>query len=114
MIVAVERVHIEAYIGVHRREHLRRQPLVISVELQVAAASTDELGSTFDYCKVESIARELAEQPRALIETFAQELAWRCLAEGAKGARIVVEKPEALENGMAKVVVEVRQPDLNS
>ena len=109
--VVVEALIIDAFMGVHRHEHFRRQPLVISAELGVGRVSEDVIEATFDYCLVETFARELAQKPFTLIETFAHALGRRCLLEGAENVCLVVGKPEALGNGRASVVVRMsRRP----
>ena len=96
--VLVRGLKVEAEVGVHVHEHGRRQPLVVDVELDVAAAAGDHLSDAVNYeiiaAKAEAVA---AEGHLKLIETFAERLARACLEDSrVSRARVRVEKPEAL------------------
>ena len=91
-------LRVEAEIGVYEHEYGRRQPLLIDVELDVAAQSCEHIADTINYETVVAHARQLAAAGHLkLIEAFAERLARACL-EDARVARVRVrvEKPEAL------------------
>jgi 7,8-dihydroneopterin aldolase/epimerase/oxygenase len=96
--VFVRALRIEAEVGVHAHEKGRRQPLVIDVELDVAAAAGDHLADTVNYETVLSSAQDVAAHGHfKLIETFAERLARALLNDSrVSRARVRVEKPEAL------------------
>ena len=96
--VFVRALRIEAEVGVHAHEKGRRQPLVVDVELDVAATTGDHLADTFNYEAVLAHAQAIvADGHFKLIETFAERLA-RALLDDSRvsRARVRVEKPEAL------------------
>jgi 7,8-dihydroneopterin aldolase/epimerase/oxygenase len=96
--VFVRALKVDAEVGVYAHEHGRRQPLVIDVELDVAATTGDHLADTVNYETVAAKAQALAAHGHVkLIETFAERLA-RALLEDSRvsRARVRVEKPQAL------------------
>lgn len=107
--VFVRALKVEAEVGVYAHEHGRRQPLVIDVELDVAATTGDHIGDTVNYETVAAKAQALAEHGHLkLIETFAERLA-RALLEDSRvsRARVRVEKPEALAPHAVAAGVEI-------
>ena len=97
MRVFVRALKLDAEIGVHLHEHGRSQPLLIDVELEVAAAGAEELDETVDYQQVVAHARTVAHTHVKLAEDFAERLARLCLGDPrVLSARVRVEKPEAL------------------
>ena len=96
--VFVRALRIEAEVGVHAHEKGRRQPLVVDVELDVAATTGDHLADTFNYEAVLAHAQAIvADGHFKLIETFAERLARALLVDSrVSRARVRVEKPEAL------------------
>ena len=107
--VFVRGLEVEAEIGVHGHERGRRQPLVIDVEMDVAAAGSKKLSDTLDYETIADAARRIAQSGHiGLVETFAHRLAEACLAHpNALRARIRVEKPLALAPMAAAAGVEI-------
>jgi dihydroneopterin aldolase len=109
--VFVRALRVEAEVGVHSHEHGRRQPLVIDVELDVAAASGDHLADTVNYETIAGHARAIAARGHhKLIETFAERLARACLEDPrVSRARVRIEKPQALapeaDAGGAEIVL---------
>jgi len=96
--VFVRALKVDAEVGVYAHEHGRRQPLVIDVELDVAATTGDHLDDTVNYETVAAKAQALAAHGHVkLIETFAERLA-RALLDDSRvlRARVRVEKPQAL------------------
>lgn len=96
--VFVTGLAVQAEIGVYRHEIGKVQPLVVDVELDVPAASSDRLADTLNYETILSAAQAVAGEGHiALVETFAERLARRCLADPrVSRARVRVEKPLAL------------------
>lgn len=113
--VCVRDLPLLADIGINPDEIGRRQPLVISVELDMDASIVSAIGDTIDYRKIAATAETLAMVHIPLIETFAQQLAEQCLALGpVLCARVAIDKPFALTRGLAGVkVVATRDPVLN-
>jgi dihydroneopterin aldolase len=107
--VFVRGLAVQAEIGVHAHEHGRRQPLLIDVELDVAAKSCDHIADTVNYETIVAHARRLAAAGHVkLIETFAERLARACMADPhATRVRVRVEKPEALAPHAEAAGVEV-------
>jgi dihydroneopterin aldolase len=100
--VLVSDIRIAAEIGVLSHERGRRQPLIVNVELTIVPVSRDSLAETIDYNYIVALAEELAGQPIALIETFAQRMAQGCLKHAqVLRANVHVAKPAALTNGLA-------------
>ncbi len=91
-------LRVEAEIGVHEHEYGRRQPLLIDVELDLAAQSCEHIADTVNYETVTDQARQLAAGGHVkLIETFAERLARALMRdERVTRTRVRVEKPEAL------------------
>ena len=90
--VFVRGLHLDAEVGVYPHERGRLQPLVVDVELDIAAA-----------------ARELAASGHIeLVEVFAERLAERCFADPrVTRAKVRVEKPQALAPEAAGAGVEI-------
>ena len=96
--VFVRALTVEAEIGVYPQERGRRQPLVVDVELDVAAPIWRSIGETVNYEAIVRHARALADSGHiGLVETFAWRLAKVCLGEArVTRGRVRVEKPLAL------------------
>ena len=106
--VSVRDLPILADIGIHAHEIGRRQPLIVSVTLDVAAIEEDSIEATTDYRLIARAAEALGETRIALIEIFAQRLAAWCLKlPGVLGAEVSVDKPQALPAGMASVTTKL-------
>ena len=74
--VFVRGLKVEAWIGVYDHEHGRQQPLVIDVELDVAASHCEQLGDTVNYETILQAAQAIAAEGHIdLVETFAERLA---------------------------------------
>jgi dihydroneopterin aldolase len=96
--VFVRGLKVDAWIGVYDHEHGRQQPLVIDVELDVAASHCEELGDTVNYETILQAAQAIAAEGHIdLVETFAERLAQASFADSrVTRARVRVEKPLAL------------------
>jgi len=107
--VFVRGLRIDAEIGVHDHEHGRKQPLLVDVELDVAAGGWRALDDTVNYESIASAARLIAAAGHiGLVESFAQRLADRCLAHPrVTRARVRIEKPLALAPDAAAAGVEI-------
>jgi dihydroneopterin aldolase len=107
--VFVRGLAIEARIGVHAHEKRVSQPLVVDVELDVAAGGWRALGDTVDYESVVRRAKAIAASGHiGLVEAFAQRLAMACFEEErVLRARVRVEKPLALAPDAAAAGVEI-------
>jgi dihydroneopterin aldolase len=103
--VRVEELRISARIGINPDERDRRQPLLISVDLQLAdRGPVASLGQSVDYRRIAAEAEDLGSDHIELIETYALLLGERCLELGpVECVEIVVAKPEALPRGTASV-----------
>jgi dihydroneopterin aldolase len=96
--VFVRGLQVDAEIGVYEHELHRRQPLLVDVELDVAAGGWRHMADTVNYEHVAEAARKVAAAGHiGLVESFAERLAQACFAEPrVLRARVRVEKPEAL------------------
>jgi dihydroneopterin aldolase len=107
--VFVRGLKVDAWIGVYDHEHGRQQPLVIDVELDVAASHCEALGDTVNYETILQAAQAIAAEGHIdLVETFAERLAQASFADGrVTRARVRVEKPLALAPHAAAAGVEI-------
>jgi dihydroneopterin aldolase len=107
--VFVRGLTIEAEIGVYEHELDRRQPLVVDVELDVAAGGWRHLADTVNYEHIVASAKAIAAAGHiGLVESFAQRLAAACFEEPrVLRARVRVEKPQALAPDAAAAGVEI-------
>ncbi len=104
--VRVRDLELLADIGINPDEVGRRQPLVLTVELELATGTIRAIDETIDYRRVVAAAEALALVHIPLIETFGQRLAEECLAwPCVQQARVSIDKPFALTRGMAGVEV---------
>ncbi|NBC36728.1 dihydroneopterin aldolase [Novosphingobium sp. FSY-8] len=115
-VVRLDGYQVMAAVGINRCEIGRRQPLVLWVELGLAVGDggVTHLDQTVDYRKIGAAAQELAGSHIDLIETFGQRLGAMCLSMPVEGgcvdwARVRIDKPEAVDNGLASVTVTVRR-----
>ena len=107
--VFVRGLRLDAEVGVYPHERGRLQPLVVDIELDIAAAGFERLADTIDYSTVAAAARELAGSGHIeLVEIFAERLAERCFDDPrVTRARVRVEKPQALAPEAAGAGVEI-------
>jgi dihydroneopterin aldolase len=107
--VFVRALEVDASIGVYPHEQARTQPLIVDVELDVAAAGWRHLADTVNYETIAEHARAIAAAGHiGLVESFAHRLAQACLAEPrVLRARVRVEKPMALAPHAAAAGVEI-------
>ena len=107
--VFVRALKVEAWIGVYDHEHAARQPLIIDVELDIAASHCERIGDTVNYETIGQFARAIADAGHIdLVETFAERLTQACFADTrVTRARVRVEKPLALAPHAAAAGVEI-------
>jgi dihydroneopterin aldolase len=104
--VRVRELPLLADIGINPDEIGRRQPLVVSVDLELGGEDITEIGQSIDYRHIARLAEDLALVHIPLIETFAQRLAMQCLAwPHSRSVRVTIDKPFALTRGLAGVEV---------
>lgn len=92
-------IRLDVEIGIYGHEYGRVQPLVIDVEVEMAAsAGFEHIADTMNYESLVAHARRIAAEGHLkLVETFAERLAQACLADPlARKVRVRIEKPEAL------------------
>ena len=107
--IRVQDLAVLAVVGINPDEVGRRQPLIICVELTIAAINPDGIDDTVDYRRIAHAAERLAEVHVPLIEAFARNLGAECLSwRLVREARITVNKPFALTRGMAGIEVTLR------
>jgi dihydroneopterin aldolase len=109
--VSVRDLSVSAVIGVHPWEREIEQTLLVSVDMAAdvrAAAASDDLADALDYSAVaETIAAVLREGKFRLIETAAERVAGRLLADfPLSWLRIELRKPIAADSYTAAVTVE--------
>ena len=98
---------VQAEVGLHLHERGRQQPLILDVELAIAAADFKDIKDTLDYECIGERASAIAEGGHIeLVETFACRLAIALMLEPRViSARVRIEKPEALAPAMAGVEI---------
>ncbi len=99
--VFVRDLELEAEIGVHAREQNRRQPVRINIDLAVHEGDgprDDELESVVCYGDLVAGVKAIIAAGRVgLVETLAERIAERCLADHRVArVRVRVEKLEAI------------------
>jgi dihydroneopterin aldolase len=109
--VSVKDLSVRAVIGVHAWEREIEQTLVVSVEMATdvrKAAASDDLADALDYSAVaETIAAVLREGRFRLIETAAERVAGRLLADfPLSWLRLELRKPIAAGAYTAIVTLE--------
>lgn len=102
----------EVEIGVLEEEHGVGQRLAFDIELEVRTApARDEMGEVVSYVSLVDAVEELADGPRLqLLETFAERLAERCLADPrAVRVHVRIAKLDRLEGG-ARFGIAITRP----
>lgn len=114
--VRVDDLRILARVGINPDERDRRQPLLVSVDLELAEKGpVGALGQSVDYRRIAAEAEDLGADHIELIETYALLLGERCLELGpVEQAEIIVAKPEALPRGTASVRLLLRRREQNN
>jgi dihydroneopterin aldolase len=109
--VSVKDLSVRAVIGVHPWEREIEQTLVVSVDMATdvrKAAASDDLADALDYSAVaETIAAVLREGKFRLIETAAERIAGRLLADfPLSWLRLELSKPIATGDYTAMITLE--------
>ena len=109
--VSVRDLSVDAVIGVHAWERDVEQTLLVSVEMATdvrKAAASDDLADALDYSAVaETIAAVLREGRFRLIETAAERVAGRLLADfPLTWLRLELRKPIAAGGYTAVITLE--------
>ncbi|MDA0676291.1 MAG: dihydroneopterin aldolase [Proteobacteria bacterium] len=104
---------LEASVGVHRLEQVRRQRVRINLDLAVAEGAGplgDELANVVCYERLAEGVRALVAGGHVrLVETLAERIAQLCLNDArVRVARVRVEKPDVLPDA-ASVGVEIER-----
>ncbi len=114
--VLISRIDCLAVIGVTPEERALKQRLSIDVEFLIdsrKAAKTDSLKDAIDYAEVAAAVADICgKQPYHLIETVAERIAERVLADfPTPGTRILVRKISPVaEPGVDYVSLEIVRP----
>jgi dihydroneopterin aldolase len=114
--ILIERMDCPAHVGVTAEERSTPQRLSIDLEFLVdsrAPARTDSIQDAIDYSQVAAAVAEVcAKQPYHLIETIAERIAERVLADfRTAGTRVLVRKISPLSKPRADYVsVEIVRP----
>ena len=112
--VSIRDLHVPAVIGVHDWEREIEQTLIVSVDMvpETAdvrkAAASDDLADALDYSAVaETIGAVLREGKFRLIETAAERVAGRLLADfGLSWLRLELRKPITTGGYIAIITLE--------
>jgi 7,8-dihydroneopterin aldolase/epimerase/oxygenase len=110
-LVSVRDLSVDAVIGVHAWERDVEQTLVVSVDMATdvwKAAANDDLADALDYSAVaETIAAVLRDGKFRLIETAAERVAGRLLADfPLSWLRLELRKPIAAGGYTAAITLE--------
>jgi 7,8-dihydroneopterin aldolase/epimerase/oxygenase len=111
--VSIRDLRVSAVIGVYEWERETEQTLVFGVDMAAdvaAAAASDDIADALDYSAVAQTIRTVVTEGKfQLIETAAERVAERLLADYRLGwVRVEVAKPLPAEGYTALVVVERR------
>jgi 7,8-dihydroneopterin aldolase/epimerase/oxygenase len=109
--VSIRDLSVATVIGVHPWERDIEQTLIFSVDMAAdvrRAAATDDLGDALDYSAVaETIAAVVREGKFCLIETAAERVADRLIADFTLGwLRLELRKPIAAGGYIAMITIE--------
>lgn len=96
--IVVRKLRVPVFIGVPDQEREKSQDIKVSLAIETSsgiADLNDEIASTIDYYEVtEAVKKLIAERPRKLIETLAEEIAQLVLGRfAAQAIRVEIEKP---------------------
>jgi dihydroneopterin aldolase len=109
--ITLERIRVDAIIGVYEFEKEATQPLFVTVSMTLehdTSAQTDDLKDTCDYDQVIACIDDVVNlKPFELIEAFGKAVKDRVEAlENVDSATVLVEKPNAVPRAeMTKVKI---------
>ncbi len=114
MWIRLKNIQVYAYHGAHAHEREHGGRFEIDVELRAdleRAAKSDDLVDTIDYVKLQRLVLEVSSTKRRLLESLADAIAAKLLAEfPAEEVIIRVRKPGAAIGGVLdSVEVECRK-----
>lgn len=106
MHVFVDELTLPASVGIHPHEKIKKQPVVVSVDLGVehnALKTPDSLEEVVCYENIANLVTNLVRDRHInLVEQLAEEIAQCCLdLPRVQLVRVQVSKPEAIENARA-------------
>ncbi len=101
--IYLKNLRVHASIGIHLTEMMRKQLVLVNIELYVDSTArplTDSIDSVLNYDFVrEEIHRLTAMRHFHLQETLCEEIMGICLSKAeVLAARVATEKPEAYDN----------------
>jgi len=114
--ILISRIDCPASVGVTAEERSVKQHLSIDLEFLIDAskpAVTDSLQDTIDYARVAAVVAEVcASQPFNLIETIAERIAARVLAEfPTTGTKVLLRKISPIKQPSVEYVsLEIVRP----
>jgi 7,8-dihydroneopterin aldolase/epimerase/oxygenase len=97
--ITIDRLRVQASVGILEHELRARQPLLLSVSVDMPAAPVlpigDDVRHVLDYRQLRDIAKAEAEREHVnMLETLAGRIATRLLAlSGVGAARVEIVKP---------------------
>ncbi len=100
--IVIEQIAVETIIGVYAQERIKKQPLLIDLELQYDASQacdSDNIEHALDYHKIcLDIHQFVRESKFHLLEALAKAIAKRVLSDDSVfSVRVNISKPQALE-----------------
>jgi dihydroneopterin aldolase len=115
-LVFISALELIGSVGVYEHEKRYEQRLVVSLELGVVDdydGRSDQLARVYDYDQAIAAVKEtVAEGHVNLVETLAERIAARCLADArVRSARVRIEKPDVLPACRAIGIEIVRAAD---
>jgi len=101
--VFIDRLEVVGSVGVYEHEHRYEQRVVVSLALDVADTydgRSDRISAVYDYDRAISAVRQTVEAGHTnLIETLAERIAERCLADASvQGVTVRIDKPDVIAN----------------
>ncbi len=101
--VFIDRLEVVGSVGVYEHEHRYEQRVVVSLALEVADTydgRSDRIAAVYDYDRAISAVRQTVESGHTnLIETLAERIAARCLADlSVQSVTVRIEKPDVIAN----------------
>jgi 7,8-dihydroneopterin aldolase/epimerase/oxygenase len=107
--ICVMGISVTARIGVFDFERRNDQQIKVDVQAFLdlrPAGQKDDLTQTIDYRRIAQVALETGKnKPYDLLEAYCETVATKVLALGADYVIVTAYKPNALENGVAKVTL---------
>jgi 7,8-dihydroneopterin aldolase/epimerase/oxygenase len=113
--IGINKLQIDANIGVYPHEMGQSQPLILDIEIAIATnhkIENDDLETTIDYDILWNKAKDLAQSRHfKLVETYVNELAKIILQDlRIANVKIIANKPQAIKNAQsAMVIIELRR-----